>query len=258
LCFIETNKQPVDLEDIPVDTSLFEQLAGKVAIIDTLFPEWDEVAIADEKWAEPFQPDVIKKINYPSSLNIANEVSFQTYFGLEPIEVAVDPKAKKEPKKDPKKGAVEVPVEISETFLDEHGRALPVVFKPKPSAKSVGGPAAVVAESGASTGAAASVAPTPAAGTGVNSAVGTAPATARKDGEGSASDAENTQFLGFVIPRPFKTAEPAEGQEEGREIDPFVCGALRVIQRFTPTVVEGTLTALENFGEGTLHISLYD
>ena len=215
--------QPVELEDIPIDTSVIEQLAGRIANIDTLFPVWDSTAVAEEKWGEPLNPDTVKKVKYPDNLGVTSDVNLIKFFGLEPIEVAVDPKAKKEAKKEPKKGAVETPTALTEVLVDEHGRQLPIVFKPKASEN---------------------------------------PETESEQTE------ENKTHLEFEIARPFlrsyteeqqarlsqqealaaasanpESEAPAPTKEEpkGGEIDPFLCGAYRLVQRFTPTIVKARL-----------------
>lgn len=213
----------MELEDIPIDTSVIEQLAGRIANIDTLFPVWDSTAVAEEKWGEPLNPDTIKKVKYPENLGVVEDVNVMKFFGLEPIEAAVDPKAKKEVKKEPKKGAVEAPTVLTEVLVDEHGRKLPIVFKPKDSQN---------------------------------------PETETESAE------EDNTYLEFEIARPFlrsyteeqqarisqqealaaastnpESGAPAPVKEEpkGGEIDPFLCGAYRLVQRFTPTIVKACL-----------------
>lgn len=208
-----------------MDTSLFEQLAGKIANISSIFPVWDDKAIAEEKWAEPLVTD--KKTTYPRTLGITQEVSLLKLLNLEPIEVAVDPKAKKDAKKDPKKGAVEAPVELTEVLVDEHGRKLPVLFREKPV----------------------------------------------EDSPEQVSDKDRNGFLAFDILHPFARANteaqmariaqqaaiqeaapastgssprPSPNAEEpaGDEIDSLLCGAFRLVQRFTSTISRAHLNAL--------------
>ena len=220
----------MELDEIVVDNSVFEQLAGKIASIDTLFPVWDAKEIAEEKWSEPFVSE--KKIKYPKNLGVTGDVNLLKFLNLEPIEVPVDPKAKKEAKKDPKKGAVEAPVQLTEVLVDEHGRNLPVVFKELPSAVEVP--------------------------------------------EDSSAN-ESKAHLEFEIPRPFgrayteeqqakmaqlaalaeatsataaepsaEAAQPAPTTEDpaGEEVDPFLCGAFRLVQRFTGIITKAHLRSL--------------
>ena len=194
------------MEEIPVDTSLLEQLVGKIANIDTLFPVWDNAVIAEEKWTEPLNAETAKKIKYPKNLKVANEVSVTTFFGLEPIEVAVDPKAKKEAKKDPKKGSVEAPVALTEVLVDEHGRALPVVFKERGSTVN---PEVTGAE--------------------------------RNNNDNKSSN--EPEYLGFDTPRTFLCTCAADGPSS-TEVDPFICGAYRIIQRFVPTILKAHISCL--------------
>lgn len=108
---------------------MLENVSGKIANVETIFNIWDDT-INNENWNEPISNDQIKSdIQYPKYLCISNEIKLSQWLNLEPIEVVADPKAKKEPKKDIKKGAVETPSEIIEKFIDEHGRALPVMFR---------------------------------------------------------------------------------------------------------------------------------
>jgi len=202
---------------------VIEQLAGRIANIDTLFPVWDSTTVAAENWSEPLNSETVKKVKYPDNLGVTSDVNLTKFFGLEPIEVAVDPKAKKEVKKDPKKGAVEEPAALTEVLVDEHGRQLPIVFKPKSSEN---------------------------------------PETE------SALTEENNAHLEFEIVRPFlrsyteeqqarisqhealaaasanpesEAPAPIKEEPQGGEIDPFLCGAYRLVQRFTPTIVKACL-----------------
>lgn len=215
------------MEEIHIDTSVFEQLAGKIANIDTLFPVWDEKSVADEKWSEPVNWDTQKKTKYPKNLGIVGEENLLKFLNLEPIEVAVDPKAKKEVKKDTKKGAVEAPVVLTEVLVDEHGRNLPVIFKDSN-------------------------------------------AESNKDPEGAIPGNEDSH-ANFEFQRDFmkayteeqmarvaqaaameaasnnvgNDAVAADGEQpQGGDIDPFLCGAYRIVQRFTPTICKALLNSL--------------
>ena len=63
------------MEEIPVDTSLLEQLVGKIANIDTLFPVWDNAVISEEKWTEPLNAETAKKIKYIFSGNLEKTIN---------------------------------------------------------------------------------------------------------------------------------------------------------------------------------------
>ena len=225
--------QSLELDEIPVDTVLFEQLAGKIPNIDALFPLWDENAMTEEKWSEPLAADAVKTVKYPQNLGVTSEVNFMTFFGLEPIEAVVDPKAKKEAKKDPKKGSVEAPVALTELLVDENGRTLPVVFKEKNNTLNADATASASVKANSAT-----------------------------DGTTKESRLE---FQGFDLPRPFKRtyteqqqrqmerdgattanggATTSEVQPQGEEVDPFLCSAFRVVQRFTPVIVSAHLSTL--------------
>lgn len=185
--------------------------------------------IAEEKWSEPVNWETQKKTKYPKNLGITGEETLIKFFGLEPIEVAVDPKAKKEVKKDAKRGAVEAPVVLTEVLVDEHGRRLPVMFMDSNAEAN------------------------------------------NKDPEGAIPGSEDSHSK-FEIQRDFMRAytdeqmariaqaaamesasstgtengaAAAEKEEpKGGEIDPFVCGAYRIVQRFTPTICKALLTSL--------------
>ena len=115
---------------MPLDRAVLESICGKIANVESLFSPWDNTDIEGENWNEPISNEHIKSnIQYPSYLCICNEMKLNKLLNLEPIEVPIDPKAKKDTKKEPKKGAIEIPLEITEKFIDEHGRKLPVMFK---------------------------------------------------------------------------------------------------------------------------------
>lgn len=216
--------QPVELEDIPIDTSVIEQLAGRIANIDTLFPVWDSSAIADEKWTEPINADTAKAIKYPQNLGVAGDVNLIKFFNLEPIEVAVDPKAKKEAKKDPKKGAVEAPVALTETLVDEHGRSLPVVFKPSSPESSEAQPEVTTEDNS-------------------HLEFDMPRGFLRSYTEEQQARMSQQEALAAASTSPESEAPaPAKEEPKGGEIDPFLCGAYRVIQRFTPTIVKAHLS----------------
>mmetsp|Transcript_11504 Transcript_11504/g.25541 ORF Transcript_11504/g.25541 Transcript_11504/m.25541 type:complete len:99 (+) Transcript_11504:74-370(+) len=68
-------RRPVELGDIPVDTSHIEKFVGHIANIDTIFPEWD--GATEENWAEAA---ALQPITYPASLGVTGETNFQTFF----------------------------------------------------------------------------------------------------------------------------------------------------------------------------------
>lgn len=232
--------QPVELEDIPIDTSVFEQLAGKIANIDTLFPVWDEKSVSEEKWSEPINWDTQKKTKYPKNLGVVGEENLIKFFGLEPIEVAVDPKAKKEVKKDAKKGAVEAPVVLTEVLVDENGRNLPVIFKDDKTEANKNPEGAIPGNEDAHTsfdfqrefmrayteeqlariaqGAALE-------------------ATSNSNSNSNSADSA-------TITANASTHETDKEQPAGGEIDPFLCGAYRIVQRFTPTICKALISSL--------------
>lgn len=92
--------------------------------MEQLFPEW---SIEGEVWTEPI-PEGQPTIVYPKNLHVTGETNFTTLFGLEPVEVVVDPKAKGK-KEAPKKGAKEAEPEIIEQLVNADGKQLPVMFK---------------------------------------------------------------------------------------------------------------------------------
>lgn len=230
----------MELDDIPVDPSVFERLAGKIANISTLFPVWNDAALSEEKWSEPLVSE--QKVQYPKGLGITGEVGLLKYLNLEPVEVVVDPKAKKDAKKDAKKGAVEAPVELTEVLVDEHGRKLPVLFRDSDPLQ----------------------------------------AADSETPELTTPLQEDTKaYLGFDILRPFvrayteeqmakiaqesalkesaptsesketspraKPVSESEAMEEplGDEVDPFLCSSFRLVQRFASTIVRAHQKALE-------------
>lgn len=196
-----THVQPLELEEIPLDTTLYELTAGKIPNIDQLFPEWDDSLIQSENWTEPIPAEHARSTAYPKHLNVFDEVSLVSFFGLEPLEpAAVDPKGKKDSaKKDKKGGAVEAPVALTDSTHDESGRPLPMVFK------SV----SETAENG----------------------------SAKKEG------GEDLAYQQYNILRKF-TCYQREGYSTASEVDPFMCGAYRIVERFAPTIVKAKLTSL--------------
>lgn len=123
-------RKVLESNEAPVDRSLVEPLTGKIANVEGLFAEWGKSGVSDEKWNDLSTISSLKPVVYPKHLRVSEEVKLITYLRLEPIEVAVDPKAKKDTKKDAKKGVVvDTPVDLSEKYMDEHGRTLPVMFR---------------------------------------------------------------------------------------------------------------------------------
>ena len=73
-------------------------------------------------------PEGQPSITYPKNLRVTGETNFTTLYGLEPVEVVVDPKAKGK-KEAPKKGAKEPEPEATELLVNADGKQLPVMFK---------------------------------------------------------------------------------------------------------------------------------
>jgi len=124
-------RKVLETNEAPVDRSLVEPLTGKIANVECLFAAWGKSGVSDEKWNDLSTISSQKPIVYPKNLQVCEEVKLLKYLNLEPIEVAVDPKAKKDTKKDAKKGqaVVDAPVDLTEKYMDEHGRTLPVIFR---------------------------------------------------------------------------------------------------------------------------------
>lgn len=217
--------QAVELDEVSVDPSLTEQLAGKIANVTSLFPVWDDKAVAEEKWSEPLVQE--KKVKYPKFLGVTGDANLLKFLNLEPIEVAVDPKAKKDAKKDPKKGAVEAPVELTEVLVDEHGRKLPVIFMDVPAADA---PEQVSQKESTAHQEYDILRPFAKAYTEAQMAKIAQQAALQQAGSADAAAA---------------SAEPPAAQEpQGGEVDPFLCGAYRLVQRFTSTIARAHLSSL--------------
>lgn len=117
-------RAPIVLPDVPLAIApLEEEVKGKIANIESLFPEWE---ITGENWGEALAPEAAPAIEYPSHISVSEYKGLKNFLGLEDIEVAVDPKAKKPPAKDAKKAAPSADME--ELAIDEGGRALPRMF----------------------------------------------------------------------------------------------------------------------------------
>jgi hypothetical protein len=215
----------VELDEIPVDTSLFEQLAGKIANVTALFPVWDDKVVSEEKWAEPLVAE--KSTKYPANLGVTGEVNILKHLNLEPIEVAVDPKAKKDAKKDPKKGAVEAAVELTEVLVDEHGRNMPVVFRARTSEES---PEQVAIDTGIAH--LANEIPRQ-FGKAYTEAQLARFAQQSALHEASAGSADSS-------PRPTIFEEVPQGGE----VDPLLCGAYRLVERFTSIIARAHISSL--------------
>mmetsp|Transcript_30829 Transcript_30829/g.52157 ORF Transcript_30829/g.52157 Transcript_30829/m.52157 type:complete len:547 (-) Transcript_30829:178-1818(-) len=270
-----------DLGEIPVDTSHIEHLVGTVANIETLFPEWDDSV--EEKWHEPIAPGADVPIIYPKNLGVTGEIDFKTYFGLQTIEVAEDPKAKKG--KDTKKGAVEEVPELKEIFMDEHGRPMPVVYKdsaesqPAKAEETVG---AVEAGAEVAEDASSGVSTVPVEGFAqyimhrqfrrslteeqqkakleqevmqsrlaeLNGLEEEAVSTGGLE-PGSATTPEGENVLAQIetvkgaLAASLSVYNPETDAPGGAEVDPFVCDAFRIVKQFVPSLVTAHLNALE-------------
>ena len=248
--------KPVELEEIPIDPSIFECLAGKIANVSDLFPVWDAASLCEEKWAEPLASG--QKVHYPKGLGVTEEVTLLKYLNLEPVEVVVDPKAKKEAKKDPKKGAVEAPIVLTEVLVDEHGRKLPVLFRDiEPPQTSEAPEEAVPPQENTAFLGFDILRPFIRAYTEEQMAK-IAQETALKE---SASAAAPTSASSNTSPRAEQpcVSEPEE-EPLGDEVDPFLCSTYRLVQRYISTITTAHLNSLatgfeEDDSEQSKHVT---
>ena len=130
-CCIALFPQPVDLARLTAGIYKLPPLAGELANVQNLFPEWD---IACEEWSVPFDTTIAPKpVVYPSSLQVARSATLAEFLGLPAREAPETAGAKGGKKKsDPKTGVAAEPTVDplqQEQLQDAEGNQLPVVFR---------------------------------------------------------------------------------------------------------------------------------
>lgn len=235
-----------------VPSGLDAVLSGKIANIESLFPEWE---VAGEVWSEALSAEAVPEIKFPAHIVVAEYKPLRAYLGLDSDETAApaDPKKAAVAKKDAKKGAAAGGAEMEEAAADETGRALPRMVLQAGSPESC----AATAQDGF-----------------VHSTTFCRLWSEEQRGrkaELAALQAEAAQLAGAVAPDSLKDDEAAVAaaaaaravqqlehahaadfwsSPAGPEIDPHMCAALRLVVRFAPQVLSaaaaGKPEALDN------------
>lgn len=218
-------------------------LSGKIANIESLFPEWE---VAGEVWSEALTAEAVPEIKFPAPIVVAEYKLLRSYLGLDADEAAapIDPKKAAAAKKDAKKGAPAAGAEMEEAAADETGRPLPRMVLQSGSPESC----ATTAQEGF-------------AHSTTFCRFWSEEQTARKTelvtlqaeaaqlagtvaADGPADDVAAAAAAATMAVQQLEQAHTAEfwSSPAGPEIDPHMCAALRLVARFSPSVVVNAAT----------------